>query len=128
MCYNFIKLWHISQNDKLHEIVTYYLKIKLKKKLRCITLLFRHDVIISFIMWIIYIPLNKTYELKWRGRILWNLILVQHQYNNCTTTLHMRVGSSMWNPPSCERLLYSCYIDIVNLTFFRFYSFELSLL
>jgi hypothetical protein len=45
------------------------------------------------------------------------LILVQHQYNNCTATPHMRVGPSMWDPPSCEGLLYSCCIDVVNLTF-----------
>jgi hypothetical protein len=47
-----------------------------------------------------------------------DLILVQYQYNNCTTTPHMRVGPSMWDPPSCEGLLYSCCIDVVNLTFF----------
>jgi hypothetical protein len=41
-----------------------------------------------------------------------------HQYNNCTTTLHMRVGPSMWDPPSCEELLYRCCIGVVNLTFF----------
>jgi hypothetical protein len=29
----------------------------------------------------------------------------------------MRVGPNMWNPPSCEELLYSCYIGVVNLTF-----------
>jgi len=46
-----------------------------------------------------------------------DLILVQHQYNNCTTTPHMRVDPSMWDPPSCEGLLYSCCIGIVNLTF-----------
>jgi hypothetical protein len=46
-----------------------------------------------------------------------DLILVQHQYNNCTTTPHMRVGPSMWDPPSCEGLLYSCCIGVVNLTF-----------
>jgi len=45
------------------------------------------------------------------------LILVQHQYNNCTTTPHMKVGPSMWDPPSCEGLLYSCCIGVVNLTF-----------
>jgi hypothetical protein len=28
----------------------------------------------------------------------------------------MRVGSTYWGPPSCERLLYSC-IGVVNLTF-----------
>jgi hypothetical protein len=48
----------------------------------------------------------------------WDLILVQHQYNNCTTTPHMRVGPSMWDSPSCEGLLYSCCIGVVNLTFF----------
>jgi hypothetical protein len=29
----------------------------------------------------------------------------------------MRVGLSMWDPPSCEGLLYSCCIDVVNLIF-----------
>jgi hypothetical protein len=29
----------------------------------------------------------------------------------------MRVGPSMWDPPSCEGLLYSCCIGVVNLTF-----------
>jgi hypothetical protein len=46
-----------------------------------------------------------------------DLILVQHQYNNGTTTPHMRVSPSMWSPPSCEGLLYSYYIGIINLTF-----------
>jgi hypothetical protein len=46
-----------------------------------------------------------------------DLILVQHQYNNCTTIPHMRVDPSMWDPPSCEGLLYSCCIGVVNLTF-----------
>jgi hypothetical protein len=46
-----------------------------------------------------------------------DLILVQHQYNNCTTTPHMRVDPSMWDLPSCEELLYSCCIGVVNLTF-----------
>jgi hypothetical protein len=46
-----------------------------------------------------------------------DLILVQYQYNNGTTTPHMRVGLSMWDPPSYEGLLYSCCIDVVNLTF-----------
>jgi hypothetical protein len=45
-----------------------------------------------------------------------DLILVQHQYNNCTTTPHIRVGPSMWDPPSCEGLLYNCCIGVVNLT------------
>jgi len=49
--------------------------------------------------------------------IFWDLILVQHQYNNCTTIPHMRVGPNMWDPLSCERLLYSCCIGVVNLTF-----------
>jgi hypothetical protein len=33
---------------------------------------------------------------------------LQHQYNNCTTILHMRVDPIYWGPPSCEGLLYSC--------------------
>jgi hypothetical protein len=46
-----------------------------------------------------------------------DLILVQHQYNNCTTTPHMRVGPSMWDSPSCEELLYNYCIGVVNLIF-----------
>jgi hypothetical protein len=33
---------------------------------------------------------------------------LQHQYNNCTTIPHMRVGPTYWGPPSCKGLLYWC--------------------
>jgi hypothetical protein len=66
-------------------------------------------------MWRLFIKNIKTINKKKYNK--WDLILVQHQYNNCTTTPHMRVGPSMWDPPSCEGLLYSCCIDVVNLTF-----------
>jgi hypothetical protein len=49
----------------------------------------------------------------------WDLILVQYQYNNCTTP-HMRVGPSMSDPFSREGLLYSYCIGVVNLTFSLF--------
>jgi len=39
---------------------------------------------------------------------------LQHQYNNCTTIPHMRVGPIYWGPPSCEELLYSCCIGVVQ--------------
>jgi hypothetical protein len=39
---------------------------------------------------------------------------LQHQYNNCTTIPHMRVDLTYWSPPSCEELLYSCCIDVVQ--------------
>jgi hypothetical protein len=39
---------------------------------------------------------------------------LQHQYNNCTTIPHMRVGPTYWGPPSCEGLLYSCCIGVVQ--------------
>jgi hypothetical protein len=39
---------------------------------------------------------------------------LQHQYNNCTTISHMRVGPTYWGPPSYEGLLYSCCIDVVQ--------------
>jgi len=40
---------------------------------------------------------------------------LQHQYNNCTTTPHMRVDPSIiWGPTSCEGLLYSCCIGVVK--------------
>jgi hypothetical protein len=41
-------------------------------------------------------------------------------YNTNTTTPYMRVGPSMWDPPSCKGLLYRCCIGVVNLTFFIF--------
>jgi hypothetical protein len=39
---------------------------------------------------------------------------LQHQYNNYTTIPHMRVGPTYWGPPSCEGLLYSCCISVVQ--------------
>jgi hypothetical protein len=42
-----------------------------------------------------------------------DLIIVQHQYNNSSH----EVGLSMWDPPSCEGLLYNYCIGIVNITF-----------
>jgi hypothetical protein len=39
---------------------------------------------------------------------------LQHQYNNCTTIPHMMVGPTYWGPPSCEELLYSCCIGVVQ--------------
>jgi len=39
---------------------------------------------------------------------------LQHQYNNCTTIPHMRVSPTYWSPPSCEGLLYSCCIGVVQ--------------
>jgi hypothetical protein len=39
---------------------------------------------------------------------------LQHQYNNCTTTPHMRVGLTHWGPSSCEGLLYSCCNSVVQ--------------
>jgi hypothetical protein len=63
---------------------------------------------------------NLTFSIsaQLQGILRRDLILVQHQYNNCTTTLHMRVDPIMWDPSSCEGLLYSCCIGVVNLTFF----------
>jgi hypothetical protein len=46
-----------------------------------------------------------------------DLIIVLHHHNNCTTISHMKVGPSVWNSFSCERLLYNYYIGVVNLTF-----------
>jgi hypothetical protein len=39
---------------------------------------------------------------------------LQHQYNNCTTIPHMKVGPTYWGPPSCKGLLCSCCIGIVQ--------------
>jgi len=39
---------------------------------------------------------------------------LQHQYNNCTTITHTRVSPTYWGPPSCEGLLCSCCICVVQ--------------
>jgi hypothetical protein len=39
---------------------------------------------------------------------------LQYQYNNCTTTPHMKVDPIHWGPPSCEGLLCSCCDDVVQ--------------
>jgi hypothetical protein len=39
---------------------------------------------------------------------------LQHQYNNCTTIPHMKVGPTCWGPPSCEGLLCRCCIGVVK--------------
>jgi len=39
---------------------------------------------------------------------------LQHQYNNCTTTLHMMVKPTHWGPPSCEGLLCTCCDSVVQ--------------
>jgi len=36
------------------------------------------------------------------------MLNLQHQHNNHTTTPHMMVDPTHWDPPSCEGLLYSC--------------------
>jgi len=46
-----------------------------------------------------------------------DLILVLHHENKYTTTPYMRVSPSVWDSFSCEVLLYSCCIGVVNLTF-----------
>jgi hypothetical protein len=39
---------------------------------------------------------------------------LKHQYNNCTTILHMKVGLTHWSSPSCEELLCSCCDCVVQ--------------
>jgi hypothetical protein len=46
--------------------------------------------------------------------VLRKMLDLQHQYNNCTTIPHMRVDPTYWGPPSCEGLLYSCCISVVQ--------------
>jgi hypothetical protein len=47
-----------------------------------------------------------------------NLMLGKyHSLNLGIAHPHMRVGSSVWDSPSCEGLLCSCCIGVVNLTF-----------
>jgi hypothetical protein len=68
----------------------------------------------------IKLKISESFTLNLREDVSifgWDLILVQHQYNNSITIPHMKVGPSMWDPLSCEGLLYSCCIGVVNLTF-----------
>jgi hypothetical protein len=51
------------------------------------------------------------------------LILKLTIHYNCTTIPHMRVGPSVWGPPSFEELLCSCCIGVVNLTFSFVHTF-----
>jgi hypothetical protein len=39
---------------------------------------------------------------------------LQHQYNNCTTTPHMKMCLTHWDPPSCEGLLCNCCDGVVQ--------------
>jgi hypothetical protein len=48
------------------------------------------------------------------GKKEWKMLNLQHQYKNCTTIPHMRVGPTYWGPPSCEGLLYNCCIGVVQ--------------
>jgi hypothetical protein len=43
----------------------------------------------------------------------WKMLDLQHQYN-CTTIPHMKVGPTYWSLPSCEGLLYSYCIGVVQ--------------
>jgi hypothetical protein len=62
-------------------------------------------------------PNGAVKKLKFRclgGNKRRKMLDLQHQYNNCTTTPHMKVGPTYWGPPSCEELLYSCCIGVVQ--------------
>jgi hypothetical protein len=39
---------------------------------------------------------------------------LQYQYNNCTTIPRMSVGPTYFSSPSCEELLCSCCIGVVQ--------------
>jgi hypothetical protein len=41
------------------------------------------------------------------------MLNLQHQHNNHTTTLHMRVDPTHWDPLSCEGLLCGCCDGVV---------------
>jgi hypothetical protein len=54
-------------------------------------------------------------HMGWAPHIMgWKMLDLQHQYNNCTTISHMRVSPTYWGPLSCEGLLYSCCIGVVQ--------------
>jgi hypothetical protein len=45
----------------------------------------------------------------------WKMLDLQHQqHNKCTTLSHMRVGSNVWGPPSCEGVLCTCCDGVVQ--------------
>jgi len=64
---------------------------------------------------------NESGSLSILINIIWDLILVLHHHNNCTTIPHIRVRLSVWVPPSCEELLYWCYKS--NIFHIRMFDF-----
>jgi hypothetical protein len=55
-----------------------------------------------------------TIKIYWWENVRWKMLDLQHQYNNCTTIPHMRVGPTYWSPLLCEGLLCSCCIGVVQ--------------
>jgi hypothetical protein len=45
------------------------------------------------------------------------MIFTLFVHNNCTYTIHIEVGSSVWAPPQCVLCEYSCYEDDVQVSF-----------
>lgn len=46
-----------------------------------------------------------------------NLIPALHHYNKCTTPAHMRMSPIHWTSPTCEGVLCTCCVSVINLTF-----------
>jgi hypothetical protein len=69
---------------------------------------------------IILYPTSNSFD---SATSIWGLILTLNHYNNGTTTPHMRVSPNAWDLPSCEGLLCSCCIGIVNLIFSYIYIY-----
>jgi hypothetical protein len=60
-------------------------------------------------IFVFYHSIGTSYDKNER-----KMLDLQHQYNNCTTTPHMRVSPTHWGPPSSEGLLCSCCIGVVQ--------------
>jgi hypothetical protein len=57
--------------------------------------------------------------MRWQNLVDgWDLIPTLHHHNKCTTLPYMRVCPTHWAPPSCEGVLCTCCVGVVNLTFF----------
>jgi len=69
---------------------------------------------VGFITCANYKLIRKKFFLIFFSKKKRKMLDLQHQYNNCTTISHMRVGPTYWGPPSCEGLLCSYCIGVVQ--------------
>jgi hypothetical protein len=67
------------------------------------------------LMWGWAIPKFKEWYFPNIRFIKRKILDLQHEYNNCTTIPHMKVGPTHWSLPSCEELLWWCSTRIKSL-------------